>query len=218
MKIGIIGTGSMGLALGVRWAGVGHEVMFGSRDLAKAQAAARRASASALSGDFDAAAAFGEVILYTVRGIRPSQVLRDPRTLAGKVVIDCNNSDADPRRPGEFDPAPVPSYPEQLARDVPAARVVQAFNTVPQRVIELPRAQLAPRRISVFVCSDDAAARATAIQLANELGFVGVDCGELERARIVDGVVNLIRFHIAKLGSGPLTTISLGNAGDGAAP
>ncbi len=219
MKIGIIGTGNMGLALGVRWARAGHDVLFGSRDPAKATAAARQASGSARSGDFDAAAEFGDVILYTVRGIRPSQLLRDRAgALAGKVVIDCNNSDYDPRHPGEFDPAPVPSYAEQLARDVPAARVVQAFTTVPGRVIELARDQLAPRRISVFACSDDAAAKATVIQLASELGFVGVDSGELARARIVDGVVGFIRFHIATMGRGMLTTISLGNAGEAVAP
>lgn len=42
--------------------------------------------------------------------------------------------------------------------------------------------------------------------------------GELARARIVDGVVESIRFHIATMGRGPLTTISLGSAGDPAAP
>ena len=217
MKIGIIGTGNMGRTLGLRWARAGHDVLFGSRDPAKAQAAAREASPTARWGDFDDAAGFGEVILYTARGIPPSQLLRDPRALAGKVVIDCNNSDFDPRR-GEFEPAPVPGYAEQLARDAPGARVVQAFNTVPHKVLELAREQLAPRRISVFVCSDDAAAKAAVIQLAGDLGFVGVDCGELARARIVDGVVDFIRFHIATMGRGPLTTISLGSAGEPAAP
>jgi hypothetical protein len=38
---------------------------------------------------------------------------------------------------GEFDPAPIPTYAEQLALDVPGARVVQAFNTVPHRILEL---------------------------------------------------------------------------------
>ena len=33
MKIGIIGTGTMGRALGLRWAGNGHQVPFGSRDI-----------------------------------------------------------------------------------------------------------------------------------------------------------------------------------------
>jgi predicted dinucleotide-binding enzyme len=97
---------------------------------------------------------------------------------------------------------------------MPGARVVQAFSTVPHRVLELDRAQLAPRRISVFVCSDDVAARRVVIELANQLGFVGIDCGELARARLVDGVTDFIRYHIAKLGRGPLTTISLGNAAD----
>lgn len=37
MKIGIIGTGHMGRALGLRWAREGHQVLFGSRDLSKAK-------------------------------------------------------------------------------------------------------------------------------------------------------------------------------------
>lgn len=209
MKLGIVGTGNMGRTLGVRWARAGHEVMFGSRDQAKAKEAALAASVSARSGDFDAAAAFGEVILYTLRGVAPSQVLRHPEALAGKIVIDCNNSDFDPNHPGEFAPAPVPSFAEQLAINAPGARVVQAFNTVPHRIIELERERLAPRRISVFLCSDDAAAKATVKRLAEDLGFIGIECGELRRARVVNGVVDFIRFQIATMGRGPLTTISL---------
>jgi len=208
MKIGIIGTGNMGRTLGVRWAGAGHDVWFGARDLAKARAAAQLAGAPARAGSLDEAAAFGEVILYTVRGVAPAQLLRDPRQLDGKIVIDCNNTDYQPAT-GEFDPPPVPSYAEQLASAAPAARVVQAFSTVPHRVLELPRAQLAPRRISVFLCSDDDAAKPTVARLAEELGFVAVDSGTLRRARFVDGLVDFIRFQIATMGRGPFTTISL---------
>ncbi|HEX3764493.1 MAG TPA: NAD(P)-binding domain-containing protein [Kofleriaceae bacterium] len=212
MKIGILGTGNMGRALGVGWSRAGHDVVFGARDPARAAAAAAAAAPTARAGDLDAAARFGDVVLYTVRGVAPSQLVRDRGALAGKIVIDCNNSDADPARPGEFLPPPVPSHAEQLARDVPAARVVQAFSTVPHRVLELDRAQLAPRRISVFVCSDHADARGVVIALAGELGLVGIDCGELARARLVDGVTDFIRYQIAKLGRGPFTTISLGSA------
>jgi hypothetical protein len=70
---------------------------------------------------------------------------------------------------------------------------VQAFNTSPARVLELPRERLAARRVSLFVCSDDAA----------------VDGGELIRARIVDGLVTAIRFQITAMGRGMFTTISL---------
>lgn len=208
MKIGIIGAGNMGRTLGTRWAQLGHHVMFSARDASKARAAAHAAGALATAGDGDAAAAFGDAVLYTVRGVLPSQLLREPASLAGKVVIDCNNSDFDAAR-GEFAPPPVPAFAEQLAHDVPGARVVQAFNTIPHVVLALPRERLAPRRISVFLCSDDAAAKATVAGLAGELGLVAVDSGGLARARLVDGVVDFIRFHIAGMGRGPLTTISL---------
>jgi NAD(P)-dependent dehydrogenase (short-subunit alcohol dehydrogenase family) len=82
----------MGRALGLRWAHVGHDVLFGSRDLNKAKTIAAKGSASTQAGDFDAAAAFGEVILYTIRDHFPSSVLKQPQALSGKIVIDCNNS------------------------------------------------------------------------------------------------------------------------------
>jgi len=208
MKIGILGTGNMGRTLGVRWAHAGHDVLFASRDPAKASAALLAAGPRAQSGDYDAAAAFGDVLLYTLRDVPPSRVLREPGALVGKVVIDCNNTDFDASR-GDFYPAPVPSFAEQLALDVPGARVVQAFNTVPHRIIELPKQRLLPRRISVFLCSDDAAAKATVQRLVEDIGFVGVDSGKLANARFVDRAVDFIRFQIATLGRGPFTTLSL---------
>ena len=39
---------------------------------------------------------------------------------------------------------------EQLAADVPEARVVKAFSSLPHRIIELDRATLAPYRIPLF--------------------------------------------------------------------
>ena len=92
MKIGIIGTGNMGRALGLGWARAGHEVFFGSRDAAKAEAVAAQGSGSTRAGGFDDAAAFGDVILYTIRDHFPSSALKEPRALSGKIVIDCNNS------------------------------------------------------------------------------------------------------------------------------
>ena len=77
MKIGIIGTRNMGRALGLGWACVGHEVLFGSRDLNKAKAIAVKGTASTQAGDFEAAAEFDEVALYTIRDRFPSSVLKD---------------------------------------------------------------------------------------------------------------------------------------------
>jgi predicted dinucleotide-binding enzyme len=209
MKIGIIGTGNMGVALGSSWARNGHAVLFGSRDLNKAKQAAAGASSTAEAGDFDAAAAFGDVVLYTARGVFPSALLRNPRSLAGKVVIDCNNTDLDDdMRPIDVDPSG-PTLAEQLAADVPDARIVKAFTSIPHRIIELDRATLAPYRISALLCADDAAAKAVVKALAEELGFVGIDCGPLKRSRIVDGATDFLRFQIGGMGLGPFATLSL---------
>jgi predicted dinucleotide-binding enzyme len=209
MNIGIIGTGNMGVALGTRWAQNGHSVLFGSRDPSKARAAAARASSSAQAGDFDAAASFGNVVLYTVRGIPPSALLRNPRSLAGKVVIDCNNTDLDgDMRPIEVDPNG-PTLAERLAANLPDARIVKAFTSIPHRIIELDRETLAPHRISVLLCADDSAAKAEVKALAEELGFVGIDCGPLKRSRVVDGATDFLRFQIGGMGLGPFATLSL---------
>jgi predicted dinucleotide-binding enzyme len=214
MNIGIIGTGHMGRTLGLGWARAGHRVLFGSRDLEKAKSVAAGVI-GAEAGDFDAAAAFGDVVLYTVRGIFPSQLLRAPQALAGKVVIDCNNSDipgynalSDPRAAFRFAP-PVPSLAERLAADVPDARVVKAFNTIPDVIFDLDRERLAAHRVSVFLCADDEEAKAVVKTLVEALGFVAVDSGELERAQLVESVADFLRFQIIGMGLGPFATLSL---------
>ena len=216
MNIGVVGTGNMGRTLGLRWARAGHDVLFGSRDLRKAEAVAASGPRSIQAGDFDDAAAFGDVVLYTVRDVFPSSLLRRPEALAGKIVIDCNNSailgleipDPD-RRPGLHFTTPVPSLAERLAADAPGAYVVKAFNTIPAKVLELDREVLAPHLVSVFLCSDDAAAKATVRGLAEELGLVGVDSGELERAQLVEAVADFVRFQIVAMGLGGFATISV---------
>ena len=212
MKIGVIGTGNMGRTLGLRWAANGHEVLFGSRDRAKAEALAR-GHASVRAGDFDDAAAFGDVILFTARGTFPSALLRRPETLVGKVVIDCNNRDVgNDANPSEFrfdGAAPGRSLAEELAADIPQAKVVTAFNTIPHRVLELSREKLLPHRVSVFLCSDDADAKATVKSLVDELGFVGLDSGTLQHARLVANAADFIRFHIGPMGLGLFATLSI---------
>lgn len=216
MRIGIIGTGNMGRALGLGWARAGHDVLFGSRTLSKARAVAAHGSPSTRVGDFDSAAAFGEVVLYTVRDVLPSALLRNPSVLAGKILIDCNNSaiiglDVPDRedRPGVHFSTPIPSLAERIAADVPGARVVKAFNTIPAKVLELDREHLAPHTVSVFVCSDDTEAKSVVKRLAEDLGYVGVDSGELERAQLVEAVADFIRFQILAMGLGPFATISV---------
>ena len=104
---------------------------------------------------------------------------------------------------------PIPSLAECLAADARGARVVKAFNTVPSKIIELDREKLASHRVSVFLCSDDPQAKSVVSGLAEELGFVNVGSGELERAQLVEAVADFIRFQILCMGLGLFATISV---------
>lgn len=92
MKIGIIGSSNMGRSLGILWAEQEHDVFFGARTAEKGQAVAEFAGRGTQGGTNNQAAAFGEVLLYTVRGIDPAEVLTSTEVLTGKILIDPNNS------------------------------------------------------------------------------------------------------------------------------
>lgn len=206
MKIGIIGSGNMGRSLGILWAEQGHEVFFGARTAEQGQAVADFAQRGTQGGTNDQAAAVGEVLLYTVRGVHPAQVLTSTDGLTGKILIDPNNSTI----PDGFAYEPIAkSLAEILAEQVPNAIVVKAFNTMAQEVFELAPTPLKEHHVSVFVASDDTTARQTVMRLAEELGFVAIDCGGLRNARMIEGIGDFIRFLLIGQFQNPYTTISV---------
>lgn len=206
MKIGIIGSGNMGRSLGMLWAEQGHEVFFGARTAQKGKAAADFAGQGTQGGTNDEAAAFGEVLLYTVRGVNPAEVLAEIQVLDGKILIDCNNFDI----PEGFAFPPITkSLAEKLAEEVPNARVVKAFNTIGQEVFELAPHPIQDYRVSVFVASDDEAARTIVMSLARALGFVPIDAGVLRNARQIEGLSDFLRFLAIGQNLGFYTTLSV---------
>ncbi|MDY6784313.1 MAG: NAD(P)-binding domain-containing protein [Cyanobacteriota bacterium] len=206
MKIGIIGSGNMGRSLGILWAERGHQVYFGSREAAKGQGVAESVGQGTKGGSNDEAAAFADAVLWTVRGIPPSEILSKPDVLDGKIIIDCNNWEI----PEGFDyEAIAESLAEKMAQDVPNARVVKAFNTMAQEVFELAPEPLKNYNVSVFVAADEESAKQTVMQLAEEIGFAPVDCGGLRNARLIEGLGNFIRLMIIGQQQGSYATISV---------
>ncbi|MBD2071299.1 NAD(P)-binding domain-containing protein [Leptolyngbya sp. FACHB-671] len=206
MKIGIIGSGNMGRSLGILWAEQGHEVFFGARTAEKGQAIVAIAGENTQGGTNDQAAAFGDVLLYTIRGVDPAEVLTSTDVLAGKILIDCNNQEI----PEGFAYPPITqSLAEKLAGEVPQAKVVKAFNTMAQELFELAPEPLKSHSVSVFVAGDDESARQTVMQLVQDIGFNPLDCGELRRARLIEGLGDFIRLLIIGQQMGAYATISV---------
>jgi len=95
MRIGMLGTGDVGRALGHGFIALGHEVRMGARDAAneKAVAWARENGAKASAGNFADAASFGEVVVLATLGVANESALRaaGQEKLRGKIVIDTTN-------------------------------------------------------------------------------------------------------------------------------
>ncbi|MFN3945250.1 MAG: NADPH-dependent F420 reductase [Allosphingosinicella sp.] len=208
MKIGIIGSGNMGRALGVRLAAVGHDVMFGARRPEQSQAAVERVSGGAQAGSNDEAAAFGEVLVWTMREPDPAAVLANPALLDGKVVIEINNRDyANEARAGVwFEKA----IAERLQDNAPAARVVKAFNTIAMESFDTTPEALRESSAQTFVAGGDGDAKAAVAKLAGDLGFQAVDVGSGPAAfRGVEALGDVIRIIMIDAGRGGRAHLSL---------
>src|SRR2546427_10148153 len=95
MKVGILGTGDVGKALGRGFVTLGHEVKMGAREAGNAKAAAwaKEAGPKASAGTFQEAAKFGEVVVLATLGTATEDVLRaaGPDSFKGKPVLDATN-------------------------------------------------------------------------------------------------------------------------------
>lgn len=182
MNIAVIGSGNVGGTLGRRWAELGHQVIFGSRDphsqKVKALLAASPQARAATAGD---AAAQAEVVALATPWPGLEQIVTGLGDLRGKVVIDCTN----PIAPGfQLAVGVTTSGAEQVAGWATGARVVKAFNTTGWENMADPLYDGEP--ITMFICGDDAQAKAVVTELAEALGFEVADVGDLTTARFVE--------------------------------
>jgi len=134
MRVGILGSGLMGGKLGTIFARAGHEVVFSySRSQKKLEKLAREAQGSARAGTSREAAKDADAILLAVNWSQVDDVLKQAGDLAGKVIVTCSL----PMDAGntKLIIANTSSGAEELAKKVPRAHVVSAFNTVPSEVL-----------------------------------------------------------------------------------
>ena len=201
MKIGIIGAGNVGGELGKLWAGKGHEIVFGVRDPADAKVRDLLSSirGSARAGSVKDAGTFGEVVVLAIPWSATEEAVKAAGDLSGKVVIDCTN----PLLPDLSGLAlgTTSSAGEEVARWAKGARAVKAFNTIGAANFGIP--QFGPQNASMFICGDDAGAKATVGRLAAELGFEVVDAGPLNASRMLEPLA-MLWIHLAfNQGFGP---------------
>jgi predicted dinucleotide-binding enzyme len=177
MKIGVIGSGNVGSAIGAVWVKVGHEVMFSSRHLEHDQSLAADLGAGARAGTPRETAAFGDVLLVAVPYGALPEVGKDLAVqISGKVVLDACNPF--PSRDGEIaNWAREKGAGLASAELLPGARIVRAFNAI--GAARMGSTYQEPGRIGMPIAGDDAGAIAAASDLIRELGYEPVLIGGL---------------------------------------
>lgn len=174
-KVGVIGSGKVGSAIGRVWANKGYEVMFSSRNLDNDKKLAADVGSKARAGTLQEAAAFGDVLLFAVPyGALPELGKSLGSSLKGKVVLDACNPF--PQRDGEIaNHAREKGAGFVSAELLPGARIVRAFNAI--GAARMGSVYQDPGKIGMPIAGDDKQAIEIASRMIRDLGFEPVLVG-----------------------------------------
>jgi len=180
MKIGIVGSGSIGANAARLFVRTGHEVaLSNSRGGQGLEALVEELGDRSHATTIEDAAKFGEVVLIAIPFDKYRTLPQD--AFKGKVVIDAGNYY--PERDGKFPEldGDETTSSEMMASHLKEARLVKGFNTMyfkhlaSQGDTSLP---LEERR-AIFIAGDDTKAKEIVARLIEEIGFAAVDTGFL---------------------------------------
>ncbi len=193
MKVGVLGSGDVAKTLAAGFRKHGHDVRIGSRTpqkLAEWTAQHPRIEAA----DFATVARFAELVVLAVKGTAALEALQQAGAphLAGKVVIDATNPIAEaPPVNGvlRYFTSLDESLMEQMQRAFPEARLVKAFSCVGNALMVNPEVAGGPP--TMFICGNDAAAKATVRGVLDQFGWETADMGTVEAARAIEPLAML---------------------------
>jgi 8-hydroxy-5-deazaflavin:NADPH oxidoreductase len=187
LRIGIIGAGSLGSALGQALSAHRHDVMFGGGNSAH-EAAARHGAQAGSNAD---AARFGDVIVLAVPFGAIDCALAEAGPLEqGQVLWSCVNAlkhDLSGLAVGF-----TTSAAEEVAKRAPGARVVAAIPPFAQAIATGMLRYDGALEPTVFLCGDDEDAKRTIEPLIAAIGAHPFDAGPLKAARLVEPALMLL--------------------------
>ena len=185
LKIGIVGSGREGGALGTAFVKAGHQVMFSSRHPEQLKDLVDGLGPLAKAGPVEQAIAFGDVVAIVVPYTAMEQIGKDYAAALAKkaLVLDVSNPIA--RRDGE---ELVKSVEQQggaglaTAKLLPGSHIVRAFNAINYKKLS-EEAHRQGELVGVPIAGDDQNALAIASKLIREIGFEPVVVGGLSMGK-----------------------------------
>jgi len=188
-RIAIIGTGSVGGALGPEFAALGHEIVYGSRepDRDDVMALVERTAGNASATTPAESVVGADMVVLAVPGNLAVQITESLGDLSGKIIIDPTNHIA---RDGDIPVlGTLPSNAEAIQAAAPGAKVVKAFNTLNYQQMVDPASSGGP--VSIPLVGDDDEAKAKVAALVEGMGLEAIDLGPLSYAGHVEGMLLL---------------------------
>ncbi len=193
MNIGIIGTGDVGSALGIRWARGGHKVIMGTRNplSSKIKGYLEKAGSNASAAANQVAVDGSDILCLATPWNVTEDILKDLNGLDGKILIDATNPiapDLTLTHSGNT------SGGEMVATWADGAKVVKAFNTTGWE--NMANADYGSGKPAMFICGNDADALKTVCDLTEELGFEAIVCGDIAMSRYLEPMT-MLWIHLA---------------------
>jgi len=195
MNIAIVGgTGKEGRGMAMRWAKAGHAVFIGSRDGARARAAAdelfEQVGRQLNGGDNHAAVAGADVVILSVPYSAHAETLRGLKdALVGKIVVDITV----PLKPPNVRRVNVP---EGKAAALETQTILGAGSRVVAALHHVSSVHLSDLEhaidCDVLACSDDADALQIVIALIEDLGTRALDAGPLANAVALESLTPVL--------------------------
>jgi 8-hydroxy-5-deazaflavin:NADPH oxidoreductase len=195
MRIGVLGTGSVGQAIATRLRELGHEVTMGARDATNPKATAWAAEHGGRAGTFADAVDGAEVVVNATAGVGSLAAVEAAggnAAFAGTVLLDVSNPIDWSTGELRLTVPDADSLAEQLQRALPDAQVVKSLNSVNGSVMVHP--ELVPGEHTMFISGDHATAKATVTGLLREFGWPAeslLDLGALTAARAQERYIAL---------------------------
>jgi len=187
--IAVIGTGDVGGALGPAFAGLGHTIVYGSRDpdRGKVKELVERTGELASATTPADAASQADIVVLAVPGLMVEEITKSLGDLSGKIIIDPTNPLE--RRMNRLEHAVDTSNAEIIQAAAPDAYVVKAFNTLNWKTMVDPDSAGGP--VSIPLVGDNGRAKKKVAELVSGMGLEPIDVGPLRDARWVEGMLIL---------------------------
>jgi NADPH-dependent F420 reductase len=189
------GTGAEGSGLALRWANAGHRVIIGSRDAARAEAAAEDLNGilgkPALSGKSNAEAAdLADIIVLTVPYASQLSTIEGlAGRLEGKILVDVTVPLMPPKvSTVQLPPADSAAVALQVLVG-PGVKVVSAFQNISAHKLKKLDHKIP---CDVLVCCDDKDARLVVMGLAEDAGLRGINAGPLANSTVAESLTSVL--------------------------